>query len=110
MNYAPPMQPGIALMEDRRRLEMRYCACLAVGGSNGCPLSVDRILDPKLRALAGAGMTFKDWSVADLENCTGDLRVTALEVAAAARQNPRWTAADYHAFAAIEKAERNFAW
>jgi len=104
------MQPGMALKEDRRRLEIRYCACLAVGGSNGCPLSADRIHDSKLRALAGAGMSFKDWSVADLENCTGDLRTTALEVAGLARQYPRWTAADFHAFAAIEKAERNFAW
>ncbi len=93
------------LRKARRRLETKYAACLATGGSKGFPLSVDRILDPKLRALAGAGMTFKNWSIKDLAECTDDLADTAVAVIETALLHPEWTAADFREFARIEEAE-----
>ena len=100
-----PLFGSLTVSEMRQQLEIKYCACLALKGTGGFPIDVRRIQNPHLRALAGAGMTLKNWTVQDLTRITGDLAPVAETVLLATLEEPEWGAHDLIVMGIIESLE-----
>ena len=100
-----PLAGQSSLGDIRQRIELKYAACIASGGTNGFPLHVKRIQNLKLRALAAAGMVLKKWSVRDLIACTDGLQGPASAVLVETLENPKWGPDDFALFDLVEKLE-----
>ena len=96
---------GHSISEMRQVLEIKYAAVLVAGGANGYPLHINRIRNPHVRAIAGAGMICKRWSVKDLTECTGLLEGAASSALLASLDRPEWGPSDFHLLGHIEKLE-----
>jgi hypothetical protein len=109
--FFDPLAGAGGIADIRQRLELKYCAAVATGGANGFPLDVRRIKDPRLRALAGAGMTLKNWTVQDLVECGGSLTGHAASVLITTLEKSDWGPDDVRLMGAIESLEgmRNMA-
>lgn len=103
--FFDPLAGQVSLGDIRQRIELKYAACLASGGTNGFPLHVNRIQNLKLRALAAAGMVLKRWNVKDLIECTDGLACAADAVLIATLEKPKWSNDDFVLMNAIEKLE-----
>jgi len=103
--FFDPLAGQSSLGTLRQRVELKYAACIASGGTNGFPLHVKRIQNLKLRALAAAGMVLRKWCVADLIACTNGLEGPATSVLIATLEKPTWGPEDFHLFDYIEKLE-----
>jgi hypothetical protein len=89
----------------RQRLEIKYCACLVLGGHNRRPLDPERIHNPQLKTLAGAAMTLRDFTIQDLTQCTGRLGEVAGSVLLATLERPVWNDDDLRLMAVLEQLE-----
>lgn len=107
-----PRGYGNSVSEIRHALEIKLAACLAAGGTNGCPVQPHRIKDVHLRQIIAAAMLCKEWNPKDLTECTGPLQGPATTVLLATLDRPIWGASDYHILAMVEKLEsfKNAAW
>lgn len=103
--FVDPLAGAATVSEIRHRLELKYCACIATGGTNGFPLDVRRIKDTRLRALAGAGMTLREWTVQDLVRCSGNLEGHAGTILMATLERPVWGPDDFRLLDLIERME-----
>lgn len=89
----------------RQRLELKYCACLALGGLNGHPVDADRIVNPQLRSLGAVSRLLRNWSVKDLAEIDGLPALTAEAVLIATMENPVWGEDDGILMRCIERLE-----
>lgn len=90
----------------RQRLELKYAACAATGGTNGFPLDVRRIDNPRLRQISAAGMACRGWSARDLTEYAGALEGPASSVLLATLNSPVWGKDDLSLLGLLEKMER----
>lgn len=90
----------------RQRLELKLAACLATGGTNGFPVMPDRIKNPQLQTLIGAALSFRNWSIQDLIDCSGILEGPAASVLLATLDKPIWGSDDFHLFHWLERMEQ----
>ena len=103
--FFDPLAGQSSLGTLRQRIELKYAACIASGGTNGFPLHVNRIQNLKLRALAAAGMVLRKWCIADLIACTDGLEGPAVSVLVTTLEKPIWGSEDFRLFDYIEKLE-----
>jgi len=103
--FRDPLAGQSSIGDIRQRLELKYAACIVMGGTNGFPLHVNRIQNPKLRALAAVGMALKLWCIRDLIDCTGALEGPASSVLLATLESPIWGPDDFRLFDLIDKLE-----
>lgn len=82
----------------RNQLEIKYAACLAIGGNNGHPLSIDVIQNPFLRQFAACGAVCKNWSLKDLTEVEDKLQIPAEEVLLATLERPVWGVDDVYLY------------
>lgn len=93
------------LPDIRNQIELKLAACLATGGTDGFPITPDRIRNPLFRQLVGAGMSLKGWNVKDLAGCTGRLAIPAEGVLIATLEEPVWGEDDAVLFRLLESIE-----
>jgi hypothetical protein len=103
--FYDPLAGTATVSEIRQRLELKYCACLATGGTNGFPLDVRRIKTDRLRTLAACSMLLRNWSVNDLLEITGNMELVAGGVLLATLDQPRWGPEDLLLMGMIEAVE-----
>lgn len=103
--FVDPLAGSGTVSEIRQRLELKYCAAMATGGANGFPLDPRRIRDTRLRTLAAAGMTLRNWTPQDLVRCTGNLEGHAASVLITTLEKPIWGPEDFNLMNLLERLE-----
>lgn len=93
------------LIDIRNQIEVKLAACLAMGGTNGFPISPDRIRNPFFRQIVSAGMSAKGWNVKDLAGCVGRLAIPTETVLIATLEEPVWGEDDAVLFRLLESIE-----
>lgn len=96
----------------RHKLEIKLAACVATGGTNGCPILPHRVKNEAIRSLVFGGMNWMDWNLRDLLKCTGRLESAAALVLLATLEKPIWGQDDCYLLETIERLEyyQNLAW
>lgn len=89
----------------RNQIEIKLVACLAMGGTNGFPVSPDRIQNPIYKQIAAAAMSSKGWNIKDLTECVGRLCIPASGILIATLEEPIWGEDDSILMDMIESLE-----
>ena len=91
--YGARTLPGI-----KNEMELKYAACLSIGGNNGFPLDISQIENPLFRQIAAAAVSSKEWTIQDLAGCHERLAIPAEVVLIATLEKPVWGEDDQQVF------------